>query len=198
MPFLRAPAIAFIYFERLATATFYAQLILLYSLSMAIFFSLAKTGLTRPHAIFVVIAVASPSAIYLWYLGVRSLFDERVPLLAGVLKSLRFPLLEVYVKVLCLVGFTGEVTLLYSMTDSWEAKILQRSCDRDYLRSLISNLLPHLTLIFECLLGRAWVQISHLRARKGHACGECRLSNVEKYVYLRISPLCAEFKYAIY
>jgi hypothetical protein len=56
----------------------YAHLAVLYSLLIAGTVSVAKHDLTKADSMFVIICVASPATLYLWYLTIRSFWNASV------------------------------------------------------------------------------------------------------------------------
>jgi hypothetical protein len=153
---------------------------------MAAFLSLAKPGLTPPHAIFVAVAVASPSTLYLWYLGVMSLFTQKIRL-SYLLRGFGSHRSELpWIKALYLFAFIIWASLICAAHDSWKGnlQLLQRSCKQEFLLSLSSSLIIDAFFVVQCALGCGWLQVSHFLSRRWRWSGQRRrvIGNADGYV----------------
>lgn len=135
------------------------------SLLIAALVSLGTTGLAQPHAIFLAVAVASPSTLYLWYLGVRSLFSQMSPISLECRGDKSQHLDTQCVRALSWFALLLHASLIAVANDPWRERI-QGACSQDYLLSLVSGLLASSSPAFQCLLGCVWLQISHLVNRR--------------------------------
>ncbi|KAJ3507906.1 hypothetical protein NMY22_g16789 [Coprinellus aureogranulatus] len=121
----------------------YAHLSVLYSLLIAGTVSIAKHELTKADSMFVLICVASPASIYLWYLTIRSFFNTNVfPIEHSNKKKAPSQSWEVQITRLITFGsFAYTVAyLVITFVPSKVIKFAQPACDREYGTDLWFNL----------------------------------------------------------
>lgn len=121
----------------------YAHLSVLYSLLIAGTVSIAKHELTKADSMFVLICVASPASIYLWYLTIRSFWNTSVfPIEHSNKKKAPSQSWEVQITRLITFGSFGYTVayLLLTFVPSKVIKFAQPACDREYGTDLWFNL----------------------------------------------------------
>ncbi|KAF6745827.1 hypothetical protein DFP72DRAFT_756251, partial [Ephemerocybe angulata] len=129
-------AIVLIYIPSLQRPMFYAHLALLYSLLIAAMVSVCNGELSRADGIFVIITVASPASLYLWYYSLRSIWNANYfPMQHLDREKPKGRSREVYLaRVLSLGSFAFEIAMIFVLfiPNVKGIKFPQAACDQSY------------------------------------------------------------------
>ncbi|KAG2009461.1 hypothetical protein CC2G_012395 [Coprinopsis cinerea AmutBmut pab1-1] len=158
-------AIVLVYIPWLGRPMLYAHLSVIYSLLIAALISILKTSLTQNDGVFVLVSVASPATLYLWYLSIRSIWSPKwFPVdLPEKHKSTEFQILRV-LTILSLAFTIALVCLMY--VPSEKINFSQPACSQVFGRELWYNIawqLPwviqvaSITVLFFFTLGVSWI-----------------------------------------
>ncbi|TFK26967.1 hypothetical protein FA15DRAFT_702379 [Coprinopsis marcescibilis] len=132
-------AISVLYIPSMQRPMVYAHLSVIYSLMIAALVCLLRTELTANDGVFVLICVASPSTLYLWFLSVLSFWKPQV---FPIEKENKRKSKEVHIlRILSLLSLCFEIALIcliFNPTD--KVKVSQPDCTEGYATSQWYNL----------------------------------------------------------
>ncbi|TFK17765.1 hypothetical protein FA15DRAFT_675839 [Coprinopsis marcescibilis] len=147
-----AYAIVVWYIPWMGRPMLYAHLSVVYSLLIAAVICIAKSDLTQNDGIFVLVSVASPATIYLWYLSVVSLWQ---PHIFPVEKKDKRKSLEIHaLRVLSIGTFVFEIALICLMyVPSETISFSQPACNKEFGMVLWFNIAWMLPIAIQTVVG---------------------------------------------
>ncbi|TFK19188.1 hypothetical protein FA15DRAFT_221155 [Coprinopsis marcescibilis] len=143
-------ALAVLYMPHMGRPMTYAHLSVIYSLMIAALVCVLKTDLTNSDGVFVLVCVASPSSIYLWFLSVASIWK---PELFPVEKENKKKSKEVHaLRVASLASLGFFIALVCVMfVPSEKIKFAQEDCTKEFGTSVWFNIVWVLPIAVQSL-----------------------------------------------